>query len=117
MNLRLIGFILLLTILNVVGCVWSGKMGHDGIATSDCMSERKSIDTILISDGSIIKVSDQFILLSNDGNQRYLACNLPESYKKEGQKMTCLVVVKEIFPNERWMATPAYIQEIKSSNP
>lgn len=114
MSLRIISFILFLIFLNILGCSFKGKMGHDGLATSDCLPERKNLETLSDQTGSIALVADQYILLAPDKNQRYLACNLPDSYKKEGLKIKFSVVIKEIYPNERHIATPAVLKEIKS---
>ena len=90
-----------------------GKSSHDGLSLTDCLHDRKNQDTLTNQQGSIIKVAELYIILSDDGNSRYMACNLPETYKKEGEKVTCTLIVKEVFPNERLMATPALLTEIK----
>ena len=77
-----------------------GKTGHDGLSLTDCLSERKSQETLTNQQGSIIKVAEQYVILSQDGNSRYLACNLPETYKKEGLIIKYTLIEKEIFPNE-----------------
>ncbi len=114
MSLRIISFILFLLFLNIVGCSLKGIIGHDGLATSDCLPERKNLETLSDQTGSIALVSDQYILLSQDKNQRYLACNLPESYKKEGLNIQFSLVIKEILPHERHIATPAVLKEVNT---
>ncbi|MBK8346775.1 MAG: hypothetical protein IPL08_03835 [Saprospiraceae bacterium] len=109
--LRLSFFSVILVII-IMGCHTMGKSGHDGLSLSDCMPDRKNEEVLTDKPGSIISVADQFVILSADGQSRYLACNLPESYKKEGIKVTFSLVVKEILPNERHIATPAYLTKI-----
>lgn len=116
MNLRLIGFIVFLVILNVLSCAYQSRSGHDGLALSDCYKDRKNQENISDQTGSIIMVADQYILLSDDENSRYLACNLPETYKKTGLKVNYSLITKEIYPNERLMGTPAYLKAISQSN-
>ena len=116
MSFRIIGFISFLILLNVIGCSIKGEFGHDGLATADCMPERKSQESITKQSGSIILVAEHHVLLTQDGNQRYMACNLPASYKKEGLKVSFSITSKEIFPNERHIATPGVLTEIKQIN-
>ena len=116
MTYRIIGFILFLIVLNIIGCSIKGDFGHDGLSMADCMPERKSLETITKQEGRIILVADQFVILSQGGDQRYMTCNLPKSYKKEGLKVTFSILIKEISPNERLIATPGIIQEIKQTN-
>ncbi|MBK8625790.1 MAG: hypothetical protein IPN86_09590 [Saprospiraceae bacterium] len=100
-------------LLLMVSCKsFLGKSGHDGLSLTDCLNERKSQETLRNQQGSIMQVADQYVILSQDGNSRYLACNLPETYKKEGEKVSYTLIVKEIYPNERLIATPAYLTEI-----
>jgi len=101
-------------LLSMIGCKsFLGKSGHDGLSLSDCLADRKNQETLANQKGSIIKVAEQYVILSKDGDSRYLACNLPETYKKEGEKVVFTLIVKEIYLNERLMATPAYLTEIK----
>jgi hypothetical protein len=92
----------------------AGSNGHDGLATVDCMQERKSQEEIADLLGTIQLISDVFVLISNDGNSRCFTCNLPESYKKEGIRIKYSIIVKEIFPTERLIATPALLTKIET---
>ena len=100
----------------MLGCHSLGKSGHDGLNVSDCLPERKNTDTLSNQSGSILMVAEHFVILSQNGESRYLACNLPETYKKEGEKVLFSLIVKEIYPNERLIATPAYLTEINSKS-
>ena len=100
-------------VVSLIACKsFVGKSGHDGLSTADCYPERKTIETLINQSGTIIKVAETYVILSQDGNSRYLACNLPATYNKEGIKVKYALNVKEIFPNERLIATPAYLTEI-----
>lgn len=102
-------------LLSLISCKsFLGKSGHDGLSLTDCLADRKNQETLTNQQGSIIQVADQYVILSQDGDSRFLACNLPKTYKKEGEKVTFTLIVKEIFPNERLIATPAYLTEIGS---
>lgn len=101
-------------LFTMVGCTFVGKAGQDGLTDTDCLPERKSEDTLSTQIGTIIEVAEQFVILSQDGNSRFLACNLPDTYKKSGIKVTYSLIVKEIYPNERLIATPAFLTEISS---
>ena len=100
-------------LVSLIACKsFVGKSGHDGFSTADCYPERKTIETLINQSGTIIKVAETYVILSQDGNSRYLACNLPATYNKEGIKVKYALNVKEIFLNERLIATPAYLTEI-----
>lgn len=102
-------------LLSMISCKsFLGKSGHDGLSLSDCLADRKNQETLANQQGSIIKVAEQYVILSKDGVSRYLACNLPETYKKEGEKVIYTLIVKEVYPNERLIATPAYLTELSS---
>ena len=105
-------------LLSAISCKsFLGKSGHDGLSLTDCLNERKNQETLTNQNGSIIQVAEQYVILSEDGNSRYLACNLPETYKKEGLKVKYTLIEKEIFPNERHIATPCYLTKIDSEKP
>ncbi len=102
-------------LLSVISCKpFLGKSGHDGLSLTDCLADRKNQETLSNKQGRIIQVADQYVILSQDGDSRFLACNLPETCKKKGEKVVFTLIVKEIYPNERLIATPAYLTEISS---
>jgi hypothetical protein len=114
MNGFVFSIIIVLCVFSAAGCIPIGKSGHDGLSFADCLPERKSIDTLSNQSGSILVVADHFIILSQSGESRFLPCNLPESYKKEGLKVKYTLVEKEIFPNERHIASPCYLTKIET---
>ena len=105
---------LCLTVVATSGCHTVTKnTGAQGLFTQDCMPERKNQETQTDETGSIIKVAEYYIILSNDGNSRYLPCNMPDTFKQEGRKVKYSLITKEIYPNERHMATPCYLTKIE----
>jgi hypothetical protein len=47
---------------------------------------------------------------------RYTACNMPDAIKKDGLKITFDGERKEIFPEEKWIASPLKLTQIHGSN-
>jgi hypothetical protein len=117
MKCYILGILVIIYVFLMSGCHSLGKSGHDGLNVSDCLPERKNIDTLSNQSGSILMVGDRFVILSQNGESRYLACNLPETYKKGGLKVKYTLVENEIFPNERHMARPCYLTKIDSVKP
>jgi len=114
MNRYIVGILVIMYMVFIPGCHSLGKSGHDGLNVSDSLPERKNIDTLSDQSGSILMVGEHFVILSQNGESRYLACNLPETYKKEGLKVKYTLIEKEIFPNERHVATPCYLTKINA---
>jgi len=112
MKCYIVGILVIFFVFVMSGCTLLGKSGHDGLSNGDCLPERKSLDTLSGQSGSILEVAGHFVILSQDGEDRYLACNLPETYKKEGLKVQYTLITKEIYPNERHVATPCYLKAI-----
>lgn len=82
------------------------------VETSDCFPDRKNQDTVQVSLGTIEMTGDSYYILSIDNNRRYTPCNMPDACKTKGLTVECVVIKKEIFPNERWYATPAMLLSI-----
>ena len=80
---------------------------------NDCYPDRKSIQNHEDLIGTIIKLSDQYIILANNGESRFTACNLPESVQTDSLGVKFSLIEKEVYPNERWMATPAVLSHIE----
>lgn len=77
------------------------------------MPERKNMDTLMQLKGSIIIIADSYFIEVIKGNERYSVCNLPEDFKKEGMPVMFSLIIKEIYPTERLMATPAVLIKIE----
>ena len=54
-----------------------------------------------------------YVITIPGDNQRFSACNMPESLKKDGLKIMFSGEVKEIMPEERWVATPYKLSAVK----
>ncbi|MBK0402283.1 hypothetical protein I5M27_04760 [Adhaeribacter sp. BT258] len=54
-----------------------------------------------------------YLIAIPDQNRRFSACNLPQSLKKDGMKIQFSGEVKEIKPEERWLATPYKLNSVK----
>ena len=82
------------------------------INTADCFDDRKNEKELDLLKASIVNIGSEFYIDDTEGNQRYFACNLPDTCKKEGLIVTCSLIVKEIFPYERRMATPGLLTKV-----
>ncbi len=78
--------------------------------------DRKTVETVKNKKGKVTLVGDTYVIVSEgtDG-ARYATCNLPDAFKTEGKTITFSGEVKEIYPTERWAATPLKIIAIASS--
>ena len=54
--------------------------------------------------------------INMESGQRYMACGLPADFQKEGLSVIFSGDRKQIFPNERWMATPFELKDIRMAN-
>lgn len=89
------------------------KQGLQDGAFQDCMKSRSDIETINNLEGKIMMISETYVIVSDDGNLRFVPCNLPDNYKGTEQKIRFSIVTKEIKPNERFMGTPCYLKSIE----
>ncbi|HEY9872516.1 MAG TPA: hypothetical protein V6D12_03735 [Candidatus Obscuribacterales bacterium] len=87
-----------------------------GDPSSDCTyDDRKTVNTVKNQKGKITLSGGIYVLVTEGTNSiRLGACNLPDAFKKEGQSVLFSGEVKEIYPNERWAATPFKITTIKN---
>ncbi len=84
--------------------------------SEDCFSDRKTQETVKSIKGIIKKIGqDHIIILANDENSRYIACNLEEKHKVEEMTVIFSGMVKEVFPHERWPAIPFVLQSIQEN--
>ena len=88
--------------------------GNDQNYQTDCFADRQTMDEIDATTGVVTKVGQEFILIVDTDTQiRYLACNLENEFKIDQLKVVFGGKVKEIFPNERWPATPFVLTFIR----
>lgn len=90
------------------------KQNLNNSVFQDCMKDRKNVETISDSNGTIRKISDTYVIVTQNENMRYVPCNLPESFKKDSLDVTFTVMTKEVKPNERWVGTPCYLLNLES---
>ena len=78
----------------------------------DCHGKRNVSGSLKDVDGFILKIGDTFVLTSNNGNNRYKPCEIPDPLKTDGMAVRFSGDYLEIFPNERLIATPFRIEYI-----
>lgn len=82
----------------------------------DCHEDRKTQQALTDQQGTIAQVGDQFVLLlSGEPSTRYLPCNLEEKFQVADTKVTFSGKVKEVYPQERWPATPFVLTTLSPS--
>jgi hypothetical protein len=82
------------------------------VDTTDCFPDRKNQDTVQVTMGTVETAGDSYFIISLEDNRKYSPCNMPEACKTKGLKVECVVIKKEIFPYERWAATPSMLKSI-----
>ena len=80
--------------------------------TNDCFPQRKMVEVISNVKGEIINVAGEWLIQTDNKETRYVGCNIPESLKTEGIKIIFDADLKEIYPNERWIGTPAVLKKV-----
>ena len=109
-----IKIIYLLLYMTLIGCQNGQNGDHTDIAKLvDCMPGRKNMKTIKQIDGNIIIIADSYLIETSQGNERYAVCNLPAEFKKVGIVVRFSLIIKEIYPTEKLMATPAVLIKIE----
>lgn len=76
--------------------------------SSECAFDtRKTVQTVRNQKGKIKLIGNSYVIITEGNNEiRLTACNLPDALKIEGKTILFSGEVKEIYPNERWIATP-----------
>lgn len=83
--------------------------------TEDCHEDRKTQEELTNQQGTIAKVGQQFVILvAGEAGSRYLPCNLEEKYQVDATKIVFGGKVKEVYPQERWPATPFVLSTLKA---
>lgn len=99
------------------GCSKNTKPEHTVQAVlTDCMPDRKDVGILNDQEGTVTLIADKFVIVPSDPSMRFGPCNLSESFRVEKTKVRFSVVLKEIFPNERWIASPCYLTKIDKLN-
>lgn len=82
------------------------------VEEEDCHGKRMVAGTLEEVEGSILKVGSTFVISTDNGNNRYNPCALPEKLKSEGMLVRFTGEVLEILPSERLIATPFRLKNI-----
>lgn len=82
----------------------------DNRKTTEVMLERNGV-VKMINSPSEPDVPMFLIQLPGEA-QRFVACNMPDAIKKDGMKIIFDGEVKEINPEEKWIATPMKLIKI-----
>ena len=87
--------------------------------SSKCVYDtRKTVQTVKSQKGKVTLVANNYVIVTEGVNgTRFVTCNLPDAFKTEGKAIVFSGEVKEIYPNERLVATPFKITAIASSTP
>jgi hypothetical protein len=105
---------ILIVVFALMGCSKNNSPAQKPVLnTVDCMPDRKDAGTAENLQGVIKLIADKYVIETQEGNGRYGPCNLPDTYLTDGMVVRFSVVLKEIRPNERWMASPCYLTNIE----
>ena len=85
--------------------------GYDNRATTEKQKDQQGV-IITIPNAAEPEGVSYIISIPNE-NRRFTACNMPESLKKDGMKIMFSGEVKEIKPEEKWLATPYKLSAVK----
>lgn len=82
--------------------------------SSECaLDDRKTVQTVKNQKGKVVLVGNTYVLVTEGNNgTRFAACNLPDALKTDGKAILFSGEVKEIYPTERWAATPFKITAV-----
>lgn len=80
----------------------------------ECRFDDRKIVWVIVNEVGIIE--DNRIITGDDPTNfknKLSPCNLPEQFKQHGLKIIFSGEIKEIYPHERWAATPFKITDIQ----
>ncbi len=81
---------------------------------TQAQNEFKKVGTLKATKGIVKVLAEDMVVITVDGeNQRYMANNLPDEYKKDGLHVTFSGEIGEIPSNVRMAGTPFKIGTIK----
>ncbi|MEO1626773.1 MAG: hypothetical protein AAFV25_16585 [Bacteroidota bacterium] len=81
----------------------------------DCHPDRATKTEVKDQSGIIQHVNgDNWVIVyGENGNRRYLPCNLEKSWQTDNKRVRFDGLEKEIHANERWVGTPFVLQKIR----
>lgn len=97
------------------GCTKNSKvpLSNSGLK-QDCYKERNKEEDIANKEGVIEKIADQYFIVSIEN--RYLPCDIPNSFKIPGTKIIFSGALMAVHPQERWAGLPLHLSFIAFSN-
>ena len=111
-------FFYLVISLKFAACSLFNTDVHNDLVSDikDCYPDRKTENVITSQSVKITKTGDQFVLVSPEGGERFVACNLPDVSGLEGKELMMDALLKQIFPEERWMGKPCVLSKLVIKN-
>lgn len=79
----------------------------------NCFQDRKVIDKLNDQKGIIQKWEDIWLIVSEDGTQKWQPCEIPALFQMEKTVVVFAADVMHIYPGERRVATPIHLRAIK----
>jgi hypothetical protein len=78
----------------------------------DCYNERKLERVVTDLSAKIEIFGDEYLIATDDA--RYMPCEVPTAFRKNGIKIIFSGEVKEVYPHERWAGLPLHLTKIRS---
>jgi hypothetical protein len=85
--------------------------GFDSRATTEKLQDQEGV--IMTLPNASEPEGIMYLIAIPAQSRRFTACNMPESLKKDGMKIIFSAEVKEIRPEEKWIATPSKLSSVK----
>ncbi len=79
----------------------------------NCYQDRKVMDKLNDQKGIIQKWEELWLIVSEDGTQKWQPCELPREFQMEKTMVVFSADVMQIYPAERRVASPIHLRAIK----
>lgn len=105
--------LLFLTILlGINACAKQSKaQTSDEVLAQHCYDERKLESTVSEVSARIETFGDEFLIATDDA--RYMPCEIPIAFRKNGTKIVFSGDIKEVYAQERWAGLPLHLTKIR----
>ena len=92
-----------------------GLIGTKPGNTSKCdFDDRKTVGIVKKQIGQIKRITQEvYAIVTEDNRNRFVPCNLPRKFQKDGLLIIFSGNIKEIYPNERVIGTPFKLTKYK----
>lgn len=98
--------------MTIAGCAKQPKAQKNNIdLIQDCYKERKMEMALTDVSAKLEIFGDDFLIATEDA--RYVPCELPISFRKNGINILFSGEVKEVYPQERWAGLPIQLTKIR----